>query len=225
MVNTTLDDCFEWFGGTVNADHLVCNGGGDDMFDTDDGYIGKLDYLFGRQRATSSMDPNGFEWDSNLMNTDPPVTKVTATHATLCGTGEMGTATTRGMVLRENITGAIDDLVVTGFDVGVDTRNSFGTPDDPRVTITNSLLYGGRVEDVAGAENADVADNNDEGFDEVAWFEAGEGNSSTPDPVPFTTADCQEEDGPAANVLDSDKGAFTGDPDWLDGAWIDWSED
>jgi len=226
MVNTSLDDCFEWFGGTVDADHLVCNGGGDDMFDADDGYIGKLEYLFGRQRATSSMDPNGFEWDSNAMNTDPPVSNVTATHATLCGTGEMGTAVTRGMVLRENITGAIDDLVVTGFDIGADTRNPFGTPEEPRVTITKSLIYGGELAETEVGTDSTAADYNDDAdFDEVAWFEAGDGNSSDPDPVPFTTADCQDDDGPAAKVLDSDKGAFTGEPDWLDGAWIDWSED
>ena len=37
QVNTALDDCFEWFGGTVNADHLLCNNEGDDMFDTHSG--------------------------------------------------------------------------------------------------------------------------------------------------------------------------------------------
>src|SRR6185503_12123604 len=33
MVKRTRDDCFEWFGGTVNADHLICENTGDDMFD------------------------------------------------------------------------------------------------------------------------------------------------------------------------------------------------
>ena len=42
MVNTTQDDCFEWFGGTVNATNLICNNGGDDMFDADQGYTGTI---------------------------------------------------------------------------------------------------------------------------------------------------------------------------------------
>jgi len=227
MVNTTLDDCFEWFGGTVNADHLICNGGGDDMFDTDQGYIGKLEYLFGRQGSSSSMDPNGFEMDSNPENTKPPVTKVTASHATMCGTGKMGEAVSRGMVLRENLTGALDDLVITGFDIGADTRDDFGTPEDPHVTIDHSLLYGGRLANV-GADEVDMPGtdqfmNNDMGFDENAWFAGGEDNSDAPSPEPFTVEDCQAEDGPAKKVVDSKVGAFAVDAKWATGSWVDWS--
>lgn len=226
MVNSTLDDCFEWFGGTVNADHLICNGGGDDMFDADQGYIGTLQYLFGRQITASSMDPNGFEMDSNPENTDAPVTKVTATHATLCGTGKMGEAVSRGMVLRENLTGALEDIVITGFDIGADTRDAFGTPEEPNVTIDKSLLYGGRIANVGAEEvnepGMDQFMNNDMGFDENEWFAAGTDNSDTPDPEPFTVADCQAEAGPAAAVLDSKVGAFASDAKWAQGLWVSW---
>jgi hypothetical protein len=40
MVKRQRDDCFEWFGGTVNAHHLICENPGDDMFDTDELYRG-----------------------------------------------------------------------------------------------------------------------------------------------------------------------------------------
>src|SRR6185436_3602697 len=67
-VNHGLDDCFEWFGGTVNVDHIVCNTDGDDMFDMDRGYRGTLDTAFGRKRLNPSADPSGFEWDNNKTN-------------------------------------------------------------------------------------------------------------------------------------------------------------
>jgi hypothetical protein len=39
-VYANFDDCFEWFGGTVNGNHLLCSYNGDDNFDTDEGYTG-----------------------------------------------------------------------------------------------------------------------------------------------------------------------------------------
>lgn len=39
-VYSVYDDCFEWFGGTVNSDHLMCSHAGDDGFDTDEGFTG-----------------------------------------------------------------------------------------------------------------------------------------------------------------------------------------
>ncbi|MEI8353095.1 MAG: hypothetical protein WCG22_01125 [Lentisphaerota bacterium] len=44
------DDAFEWFGGTVNAKYLVAWGAGDDIFDSDCGFRGKNQFLFGVQR-------------------------------------------------------------------------------------------------------------------------------------------------------------------------------
>ena len=41
------DDSFEWFGGTVNAKHLIAYKGWDDEFDTDYGFQGKLQFLLG----------------------------------------------------------------------------------------------------------------------------------------------------------------------------------
>ena len=38
------DDSFEWFGGTMNADHLVAYGTWDDDFDTDNGFSGRIQF-------------------------------------------------------------------------------------------------------------------------------------------------------------------------------------
>lgn len=66
QVSYSGDDSFEWFGGTVNAKHLVAHRGFDDDFDTDFGFTGKIQY------ALSLRDPqyadqsgsNGFESDN-----------------------------------------------------------------------------------------------------------------------------------------------------------------
>jgi hypothetical protein len=215
MVNTTLDDCFEWFGGGFTAKNLVCNNGGDDMFDADQGFVGTIENAFGRQVASSSSDPNGFEMDSDLAAATP-VTNVTAKNVTLCGVGAPGTATARGMVLRENLTGAFDNIVVMGFDVGVDTRDDFGTTVAPKVTMINSVFFGNAPHNVGNAAETD----NDMGFDENAWFSGGTGNNSN-DPG-FALTDCQASP-PAANVASSAKGAFAADQAWMSGLWLDWA--
>ena len=68
-----LDDSFEWFGGAVDADHLVSYDSGDDHFDMSEGYQGRLQFLIGYQdtlltpsRASAggaSGDPTGIEND------------------------------------------------------------------------------------------------------------------------------------------------------------------
>lgn len=181
-VNTTLDDCFEWFGGSVNVDHLVCYNAGDDMFDADQGFRGTLDTLLGIDVAPLSSDPNGFEMDSDLAGATP-VTDITASNVTLCGTGQEEAALTYGMLLREKVEGTFSNIVISGFDAAVDTRDDFGSAASPHVTIENSLMFEGLVHSVAYDEtetedSASPSYDDDEGFDERAWFADGEGNIS-----------------------------------------------
>ncbi|HEX8333132.1 MAG TPA: hypothetical protein VF622_10940, partial [Segetibacter sp.] len=44
QVSYANDDSFEWFGGTVNAKHLISFRALDDDFDTDNGYAGKVQF-------------------------------------------------------------------------------------------------------------------------------------------------------------------------------------
>ena len=67
QVSYSGDDSYEWFGGKVNANHLIAYKGWDDDFDTDFGFTGTVQY------AVSHRDPNnadksgsnGFESDND----------------------------------------------------------------------------------------------------------------------------------------------------------------
>jgi hypothetical protein len=67
QVSYAGDDSFEWFGGTVNASHLVAYRGWDDDFDTDFGYRGKVQYAaaFRDPNIADKSGSNGFESDND----------------------------------------------------------------------------------------------------------------------------------------------------------------
>jgi len=208
MVKETLDDCFEFFGGTVSADHLVCVDGGDDMFDADDGYVGTLSYVFGQHGAQSSSDPSGLEWDGTDDKAGEWDTVVTLQNATLCS----NEASLAAMVLRRGITGQIDELVAVGFPIGVDLRDAVSG-----ISITNSVIVADALAQDEPAGTADVDD--DGGVDDAAWFLDGTGNSE--DDPGFSADDCMAAN-PDAAVFESDLGAFEGDADWARGLWTGW---
>ena len=66
-----LDDAFEFFGGTVNAKHLIAYNCADDDFDMDDGYRGKIQFAisikdpaFTDAKGTTGDVSNNFEVDN-----------------------------------------------------------------------------------------------------------------------------------------------------------------
>lgn len=67
QVSYSNDDSYEWFGGTVNCDHLVAYHGWDDDFDTDNGFSGKVQFCLGvrNPRLADQSVSNGFESDNN----------------------------------------------------------------------------------------------------------------------------------------------------------------
>jgi hypothetical protein len=236
MVKDQQDDCFEWFGGTVNADHLICQNSGDDMFDTDEGYRGKLQYLFGRNLTEgTSSDPRGFEWDGNKPKADAPEAKRSlpmGSNITLCGPNAAGTAVSFGAALRSNLVAGttISNAIVTGWDFGVDTTFANGTADAPIVDWNNSLFFG---QVSANAGNAAETDN-DGGFDETAWLglEAHENTVGGDAPAGFDcyaavpTAPTTPVEGATPGEGFDEAGTFVGAfgaENWAEGSWVDWS--
>lgn len=59
-----FDDGFEWFGGTVNADHLVATWIGDDSFDVDQGYTGVNQFMFAMKPTFNNNDTSAYGSES-----------------------------------------------------------------------------------------------------------------------------------------------------------------
>jgi hypothetical protein len=122
-----LDDAFEWFGGAVDARHLVSYESGDDHFDAAEGYVGRNQFLIAFQdtilepRAGSgvkSSDPQGFEIDNcgsisgsgcTLGYGSTPLTIPLFANFTLVGTGPStqvaSTSGGIGLVMRRGAAG------------------------------------------------------------------------------------------------------------------------
>lgn len=71
QVSYANDDSFEWFGGAVNAAHLVAFNGLDDDFDTDNGFSGQVQFCLAikEPRSADISDSNCFESDNSSNST------------------------------------------------------------------------------------------------------------------------------------------------------------
>lgn len=109
------DDGFEWFGGTVNCDHLVAGFCKDDAIDFDEGYRGKLQFIFAIQ-ADSTGDHLG-EHDGAPADfvTQEPKSYPVIYNATYLGAGQNGSAGKRILRLRENFGGEYKNSIFGDF--------------------------------------------------------------------------------------------------------------
>ncbi len=133
QVSYSFDDSYECFGGTVDLHHLVAFGGTDDEFDTDFGYRGKCQFLFGL-RDPGYWDPtgesNGFESDNDATGTTAwPQTAPVYSNVTLVGPEYVQNPLPAGQryqhaaLLRRNTRASIFNTVMAGYPRGVSIRN------------------------------------------------------------------------------------------------------
>ncbi len=196
QVRQTLDDCFEFFGGTVDGKYLACQGNEDDGFDFDLGYRGRLQFLVLQQDPSHEGDDNGFESDNDdKASANGPLTSPTVYNATLIGKNKSVGGSQFGLLLRKNTRGTYRNLVVTGFQAAVDLRDNTGAPGE--LSIANSLVWGSTgaasftvtnhiafVEDKASVPQGEDEKkykarpdyNDDNAIDEVAWWSTGDTN-------------------------------------------------
>jgi hypothetical protein len=122
------DDAFEWFGGSVNATHLLAIATYDDDFDTDNGYSGKIQFGLA-QRLTNTADAsgsNGFESDNNAGGTNTtPQTSATFSNMTILGpifaekSGTVDNNYKNAAQIRRNSSISIFNSVIAGYTEGV----------------------------------------------------------------------------------------------------------
>jgi hypothetical protein len=88
QVSYSGDDSYEWFGGTVNCKYLVALRGLDDEFDTDNGFRGNVQFIFGLRdpNVSDQSGSNGFESDNDADGSAlTPVTRPVFSNATIYG--------------------------------------------------------------------------------------------------------------------------------------------
>ncbi len=196
QVRMTGDDCFEFFGGTVNAKYLACQYPGDDGFDWDNGYVGKLQFLVLQQDPKIADDSNGFEGDNDaLKSQNAPLSDPTIYNATLCGQNGDQAKSQYGILARRSTHASIYNALVKGFETCWDVR-------DPLTSIVfqNSVCHGNLVNLISEPEAVGSAADDDGGFDEGAYFVGPINNNVTMDPM---VNGCFDANSPAFGPMNS----------------------
>ena len=150
-----LDDGFEWFGGCVNADHLVSTFNDDDCFDYDTGWRGQVEFAFGIMDALSGDRAGEHDGGTTPEDGEPFATPL-FTNVTYLGRGSAAAGTQRCFFIADNAGGA----------------------------YFNSIFYDhaqdGLTVEQTGAQNTDCRDRLDQGqllFKNNLWYKFKDGNT------------------------------------------------
>jgi hypothetical protein len=185
QVSNSGDDGYEWFGGAVNAKHLISYRTEDDDFDTDNGYVGLVQFgIAARDSSIVDTDTaNGFESDNDAAgSSNDPKTNALFSNMTMVGPSESNTSpvTLRtnhdegsGARIRRNSRLQIYNTLFLGYGRGIRLESETGwlAAQGDSLTVQYSVLAGIRNDkfktDVA--DGAGALEN---------WFNAGARHNS-----------------------------------------------
>lgn len=172
------DDAFEWFGGTVNCDHLVAAYTWDDDFDTDFGFSGNVQFGVALRVKTvaDQSGSNGFESDNDANgSTQTPQTKATFSNMTIVGPIQGKSASginanfQHGAQIRRNSSQTIVNSIIMGFPLaGLYIDDTKGTATSGNVTA-GTLRFANNI--IAGCPVK--LKKSTAGFDIDTWVAAG----------------------------------------------------
>lgn len=157
------DDAFEFFGGTVNAKHLLAVAADDDGLDYDLGYQGDIQFAAIIRRAVNDQDePDGnllIEADGHPATfTLTPLSNPRIYNVTGYGSGRTDVGN-YGAVLRRGTAGKIFNAIITGVrraPVTIRDDATFALSTSGELIINNSI-FNGSFADAAFANSADRA--------------------------------------------------------------------
>ena len=174
QVHANEDDGIEFFGGTVNATHLVLTGIRDDSLDWTHGWNGNVQYLLVKQDQDAASDKErGIEADNFEDNNDAsPRSQPSIANATFIGAASENQTTT-GMVLRRGTGFNMTNVIVTGFErcLDLDSDATFaaaGSPDNLTGTAT--------MENTIISCDSNFEEEDGDAFTVQSFFEAQAGN-------------------------------------------------
>lgn len=191
QVHGGTDDGVEFFGGTVNAKHIVSSQNQDDGFDTDNGWNGKVQFLIVQNishPATLPEATNGYESDNHGTATSYnalPRTAPTIYNATIIGDhAYTGVASFAG-VFRRGTSGQYFNHLFYGFPKGPEFRDpeTKAQLDAGMLAIKSSIFFGND----ASATNLPAAQATND-IDESAYINAANNDQLGMDPLMPTGA-------------------------------------
>jgi hypothetical protein len=193
QVSYSGDDSFEFFGGTVNAKYLVTYKGQDDDFDTDNGYVGRVQFAVAQREANiaDASGSNGFESDNDAAGSaNTPFTAVKFSNISIYGpksdtTTVVNSNFKRAAHIRRNSQCSIYNSVIAGFPVGlyVDGTTCESNATNNLLQFKNSIVSGCNAPLVVASGST---------FDITAWFNSNNNtlqyDNSNLANAPFNTA-------------------------------------
>ncbi|GGK61477.1 T9SS C-terminal target domain-containing protein [Rufibacter glacialis] len=180
QVSFSGDDSFEFFGGTVNAKHLIAYKTVDDMFDTDNGYSGHVQYALGiaDPNVADASGSNGFESDGDAQGSDnTPKTAAVFSNVSLFGPRATGSTTVNGnfkraMHIRRNSSISVYNSLFAGWPVGLllDGTKSQANATAGTLKIQNTIISGTPSAGTLTVESGST-------YDVATWFNAAGKNN------------------------------------------------
>ena len=146
QVHANADDGVEFFGGSVSAKHLVLTSIQDDSVDWDNGYNGKLQYVYIEHAADGSDANRGIEGDGDGGNglefSFPQIANVTIVGNDF----NTENSDSEGVLLRDQTSALITNMLITGTSgmgecLEMDTDETVqANLTDGDITISNSVI-------------------------------------------------------------------------------------
>lgn len=263
MTRFSLNDCIEILGGTAQIKHFLCQYPSDDGLAWDQGWTGKAQFIVVQGRPNINDSANGIQGRSG--SAAGPFSEPKIYNATFIGQGKIPTETQpAGRTLQYGVrlekysrAHIFNSIFQAWSDSAIDLRGStvaadvaaggieiksciaFNNLGDGLGVPGNNVAF---IENTAsGSEATDPASDDDNGFDELAWwrtagFNNGEADPGIPKPLdpdaPGLSASAAinptgAAQPPSDSFFNPDAkyvGAFGGSSDlWATGKWVRWS--
>ncbi len=154
QVSYSGDDSYEWFGGTVNAKHLIAYAGIDDDFDTDNGFRGLIQFGIGARipQNADQSGSNGFESDNDANGSNnAPRTAAVFSNMTMVGpyfTGQTVTPNSnfqRAAHIRRNSALTVVNSILQGYPSAgllIDSRRTNAAFQNGDAIFKNNVVAG-----------------------------------------------------------------------------------
>lgn len=156
QVHGGSDDGIEFFGGTVNVKHIVSSQNHDDGFDTDNGWVGKAQFIIVQLVAHAATPPsdatNGYEMDNHATAfNNLPRSEPTIYNATLIGDHAYAAPKSFAALIRRGTGAHLVNHLFVGFPLGPEFRDAETRAQleatNPTLEIKSSWFVGNGADD------------------------------------------------------------------------------